>query len=273
MGATSMAKLITRSNLLNQLNTLNKAIAKWEADESDEVYTRYGTLRIKKLEGYLSEALEAFIDGTADEGCDVAPDARLLMIRIDQFALVYMKYQRSLNQQDSPNPQKGLGDVWRALGDIREQASQTHNTRNPQPIALLAKQGVGYDQIAAIYGWTIEGSSVGDTQKVIEELEAPGTHYNPDTWVDPALRFRQVEIDKEWSLRLGKRAREYARAEYLPNTNWVPPSIETMIKQDAPPEQIANVHGISIDEARERLAEAQAAKLREQEQPNQLASV
>ncbi len=272
-----MAKLITRRSVLNHLSTLNEAITRWEADESDEVYTRYGTLKIKKLEGYLSDAIEAFIDATADEGCDVAPDARLLMIRIDQFAIAYMKYIRSLNQQDSPNPQKGLDDVWRALGHIREQASQTHTTRKPQPIALLVKSGVSYDQIASIYGWMLEGSSVGDTQKVIEELEAPGTHYNPDTWVDPALRFRQVEIDKEWSLRPGKRAREYARAEYLPNTNWTPPSIETMIKQDAPPEQIANVHGISIEEARERLAEAQEAalkaKAREQEQSNQLASV
>lgn len=46
-----------------------------------------------------------------------------------------------------------------------------------------------------------------------------------------------------------------------------------MIKQDAPPEQIAKVHGISIDDARDRLAEAQAAKLREEEHTNQLASV
>ncbi len=87
------------------------------------------------------------------------------------------------------------------------------------------------------------------------------------------MRFRQVEIAREWSLRPGRRAREYARAEYLPNTNWTPPSIETMIKQDAPPEQIAKVHGISIDDARDRLAEAQAAKLREEEHTNQLASV
>ena len=268
-----MAKLITRSNLLNQLSTLNKAITRWEADEADEVYTQYGTLRIKKIEGYLSQAIEAFIDGTADESADVAPDAKLLMIRIDQFAMAYAKYLRSLNSLDSPNPHKGLDDVWRAFGHVRELASQTYTTRKPQPIALLVKQGVAYEQIASIYGWMLEGSSVGDTQKVIEELEAPGTHYNPDTWVDPALRFRQVEIDKEWSLRPGRRTREYARAEYLPNTNWVPPSIETMIKQDAPPEQIANVHGVSIDDARDRLAEAQAAKLREEEQSSQLASV
>ena len=99
-----MAKLHTRSNLLNQLGTLNKAISRWEVDESDEVYTQYGTLRIKKIEDFLSQAIEEFIDGTADESADVAPVAKLLMIRIDQFALAYAKYLRSLNSLDSAPP-------------------------------------------------------------------------------------------------------------------------------------------------------------------------
>jgi hypothetical protein len=70
---------------------------------------------------------------------------------------------------------------------------------------------------------------------------------------------RQELIDKEWLVRaqtVEPRKKMFEPVTSKPKSDWVPPSIQVMVLAGATPEQIANVHGISVEEAQLLLDEA-----------------
>jgi hypothetical protein len=213
---------------------------------------------IKVVSDRLRSEIEFFLDWTADEGKEVNVDARPMMLAIDTFAIAFAALNHDCSNSITPGGK--TDQLWSALNRIREVASQKFTPAKPQSVSSLFKAGVQYSQIATIYGWMLDDGTP-DGSKVSEELENPGTHYNPDTWVSPAVESRLRTINKDWSLRPSKRAIAYARPEVeKPNSNWVPPSIAFMINAGAPPEQIANVHGITVDDAQQRISAAEEAK-------------
>jgi hypothetical protein len=88
-----------------------------------------------------------------------------------------------------------------------------------------------------------------DVAKVDEEAAKPGTHYNADTWVHPALRQRVAAVSAAWATR------EPRSAEYAPDSfgKTEPPSLEELVRLRAPAAQIANLHGIEEYEAQQLL--------------------
>jgi hypothetical protein len=261
-----MAKTITLAFLFERFSRLQDAVKQWEHDESPETHARWGMATIKIISDRLRSEIESFLDLSADQGKDVAPDARPLIMAIDTFALAYAAYTQDCSSgSESPRRTDGL---WIALNRIAEVANQKFVSRKPQSIAILFKQGVTFNQIAMIYGWLLEDGSP-DGQKVFEELDIPGTHYDPEKWVNPADKSRLARIDAEWALRPCKRAVAYVRpAQELPNTTWVPPSIKVMIAAGAPAEQIASVHNMTAEQAQDLINEAFEARLAEEAESN-----
>jgi hypothetical protein len=253
-----MAKAITLPFLLERFARLQDAVKQWEHDESSESIVKWGMSTIKVVSDRLRSEIEFFLDGTADESKEVNVDARPIMLAIDTFAMAYAKFNQECSASITPGGKTDL--LWTALNRIAETASQKFTPTKPQSVASLFKAGVTYSQIATIYGWMLDDGTP-DGSKVSEELENPGIHYNPDTWVSPAVASRLKTINKDWSLRPSKRAIAYAREEAeKPNPNWVPPTIAFMISAGAPPDQIANVHGITVDDAQQRINAAEEAK-------------
>ncbi|MEQ1830878.1 MAG: hypothetical protein ABL921_33335 [Pirellula sp.] len=254
-----MSKSITLPFLLERFARVQKAISQWEIDESPEIFLSYGTAKFKIFADYLRKELESFFDSTADEGREVASNARPMVMAIDRFVLEYEALEKEI---DSKRIDKGLVSMvksdqfWRAYEGIVEVSRQQFIQRLPHPISFLIKSGVSYDQIGSIYGWFIS-TGVPDCQKVIEEHANPGTHYNPETWVDPGQRRRFELIDQEWSMRASKRKIKFVRHDAVPSPSpWKPISIEMMIAQKAPADQIAMVNGITIEKAHEMINEA-----------------
>ncbi len=255
-----MAKVITSSFILERVARLQAAIKQWELDESPETMAQWGMATVKVVSAKLRSEIEFFLDGTADQDREVHVEARPMVLAIDSFALAFAEFVRESDSCSSP---PRLDRLWIAYNRITEVSMQKFTPSKPQSVSSLIKAGVTFSQIASIYGWKCEDGTP-DGAKVAEELEAPGTHYNPETWISPAVVSRLKTINQDWSLRPSKRAIAYAKPEAeKPNPNWVPPSISVMIMAGAPPEQIANVHGITVDDARQRIdaaAEAEEAK-------------
>ncbi len=244
------ANTLSLSFILERFSRLQEAVKQWENDNSPETIAKWGIAEIKVVSDRLRSEIEFFLDGTADEGKEVAVDARPMMLAIDTLALAYVAFVREAASCGAPPKLDGL---WNAYNRIAEVSTQKFTFSKPQSVSSLIKAGVTFSQIASIYGWMCEDGTP-DGAKVAEELEAPGTHYNPETWVSPAIASRLKTINQDWSLRPSKRAVSYVRPEAeKPNKDWVPPSIALMIQAGAPPEQIANVHGITVDDARQRI--------------------
>lgn len=257
---------ISLSFLHERFSRLQDAVKQWEHDESPETLARWGTATLKVVSDRLRSEIESFLDATADQGKEVAADARPIIQAIDSFALAYAGYVADCaSGTEAPKRTDGL---WTALNRISEVAGQRFISKKPQSVASLFKQSVTLCQIAMIYGWTLPDGT-GDGQRVAEELETPGTHYDPETWVNPADKSRLARIDAEWALRPSKRAVAYVRpAQEMPSTTWVPPSVSIMIQAGAPAEQIATVHKMTIEQAQDLINQAFEARLAEEAESN-----
>ena len=164
-----------------------------------------------------------------------------------------------------------LTDLWRQFGFLIDHFKVRPFFPRPQSVQSLIAQGISHTQIAAIYGdgWMRENGSPNST-KILEEAANPGTHYNRETWVHPGQINRQKIIDAEWRNRGVNRSAIYdlsepeslaANSKTSPEpTKWNPPSLVEMVRLRAPASQIANVHGVSVDEATQMLLDADAGQ-------------
>jgi hypothetical protein len=104
-----------------------------------------------------------------------------------------------------------------------------------------------------MYGW-VDADGIPIIEKVQEEYDKPGAHFNKETWVSPAMRARKAVIDGQWEARTQPRSilfdpnvlADYKKPKGEPVA---PPSLDTLLEHDAPPEQISRLHGISVEEA------------------------
>jgi hypothetical protein len=104
-----------------------------------------------------------------------------------------------------------------------------------------------------MYGW-LDADGIPEIEKVQEEYDKPGTHFDKETWVSPSMRARKAIIDGQWEARTQPRSilfdpevlADYKKPKGPPVA---PPSLEKLLENDAPAEQMARLHGISVDEA------------------------
>lgn len=254
----AMARAITPSHCHHQFKALSEAIAEWESDNRPDILVPWSQGMVKGFTVKLEAAFERFFDETADFENTVVPAARSMIIWIDNLFSEYAKFKRGIAEESPSCSPSGTDGLWRAFLNVKEVFKQTAPLSRPLPISRMITDNVSLNQIATIYGWLNDDGSP-DCLKVTEEIEKPGTHYNPEKWVHPALAKRQELIDKEWAVRMQTvepRKKMFEPVASKPKPDWIPPSIDVMVLAGAPPEQIANVHGISVEEAQRRLDEA-----------------
>lgn len=255
----AMARAITPSHCHHQFKALSEAIAEWENDSRQDILVPWSQGMVKGFTAKLEAAFERFFDETADFENTVVPAARSMIIWIDNLFNEYARFKRGISEESPSCSPSGTDGLWRSFLNVKEVFKQISPLSKPLPVSRMIADGVSLNQIATIYGWLNEDGSP-DCLKVTEEIEKPGTHYDPKNWVHPALAKRQELIDKEWLVRT--QTVEPRKKMFEPivssksKSDWVPPSIQVMVLAGAPPEQIANVHGISVEEAQLLLDEA-----------------
>lgn len=271
-----MARVLTPTHCLNEFKLLFAAVTEWENDNRQEIFVQWSQNMIKGFTLKLEKAFERFFDETADFGNTVLADSRLMIIAIDSLFAEYGKFKKGIAEESPSCSPSGTDGLWRAYLAVRETFKQAVPLSKPLPIKQMMNDGVSLNQIATIYGWFDENGAP-DVLKVTEEMETPGTHYNPKTWVHPALAKRQERIDKEWAERMENvkpREKIFEVNQPKPKVDWQVPSIAVMVQAGAPAEQIANVHKITVEEAQMYLDEANAEKAEaENTSSKQLANV
>lgn len=185
-----MSRVVTAAHCRERLKKLVEAVERWENDASPDLLINWGGNVIKAFSVGLEEAFETFIDDTADEGLKVGPDAKPYVMVLDRLAEAYSAFKRGISEESPSCSPSGTDSLWRAYASLIELQKQNLNVQKPIPIAQLVAERVSHIQIANIYGWKTEDGSP-DVYKVAEEIESPGKHYDPSTWVSPALKSRQ----------------------------------------------------------------------------------
>jgi hypothetical protein len=227
---------------------LGEVLKAWEDADGPNVNGR------KAISQELADSIEDAINLTADEKIEgdsvtvqpVAEDSFEASLLFDQLATAYRDFKRRACAALSVTEIEVDGDqaLWRAVYSIKEWAVTKYNYQPPSPIPVLRSQGVGDEQIARIYGWTTEDNQP-DLSKVLEEEAKAGTHYSQKGWVHPAKRKRIESARAAVSARVPRR-REYVRESEYGRT--IPPTIEELVKMNAPAPQIAMLHKMDIED-------------------------
>ena len=239
----------TREQIAARIIEADEAVQSWE--QSDEIgsFVQWQGKPHKAI----SEALFAdWVDllETVAGNDDIADDAKLLVIEIDHFDGAFQRWEEGVTaNSESTNP-GGTSELWNAWRSLVAQANRKVVRKLPTPIReLIEVQKVSDRQIAVQYGWFRADGTV-DVAKVREELESPGTHYSPETWVHPSDARRQKQANELWAKRVSRwtpKGQAKARKE-------APETIDELILQGVGSNQIALMKGVSVEEVRDRAA-------------------
>lgn len=236
------------STVLGASRQIAKAYEKWSLQ--DGPYVPFNGVMMKGMSQELVGSVEECIDGTADGDengqaiRNVSPEARRLMLCLDAIGYAFIKWVQDGSMGLSharPTGSDELDCAFKHLIDVQSQRTLPH----PTPVKTLMDQGAPLGTIALKYGWKQEDGSP-DIDKVYEELETPGTHYNKDTWVHPAHRSAMAEVEKQWADRRPRPKLFHDDEKTAPKPTLRP--IEEMIAAHAPIEQIARLYKLEYDE-------------------------
>lgn len=201
------------------------------------------------LHNHITEAVNA----TADEGLQVEPSARGLLLVFDDLSYFFTKWIQDASMQLVTAPPGGSSELINCFDRIADML-KTQNLPQPRPIKQLVAERVSPAQIAIIYGWKNPEDNSPDTAKVHEEIEAPGTHFNAKDWIHPALRVIQAEIDREWAGREPRAKSFDTQAEVKPVAPLIP-TLDALFEAKAPKAQIMRLHKLSEEEVEYEAAE------------------
>jgi hypothetical protein len=239
--------MLTRKNIVDALQLLRNSVKQWEASTDQTLLVRWRTGPRKSISEQLLadfDALFNFVDRD-----DVDNEMKATVLSIDEFESVFVDWCENCGLNPDETDPNGGRKFWDAFEAIYESLDVPHR-KLPEPIEALVTDKVSERQIALIYGWKNPDGS-GDVNKVREEREAPGTHYNPRTWVHPSDKRRHEEIEARWALRKRRPGKESAGTK----NREAPESIDELIQQRVPSKQIAMMKKVDIEVVRARAAE------------------
>ena len=258
-----MTSVITSAICASQFAKFKRAVDEWNEDSTKDFDVAYNGGTVKAFSRDLEDAVESFLNATADSGKKVADDAKEVIMEIDRLCKAYEEFKILASEESPLAPPYGSDDFWAAYRNVLELFSNRPNYSKPQAISSLVNQKVGQLQIATIYGWFLPNGAP-DVEKVTEEIAQPGTHYNPETWQHPAKAIKQRTVDAEWKKRTAVRESVFdSKASDEKLAQFTPPSLAEMVSLGAPAKQIANVHKISVEDAEQLLIEAGTEPKRE----------
>lgn len=237
--------MLTRNKLIDSINHIRKLVNVWEA--SDGPLVRWRTGDRKPITEELIEAFDGLFSLVGVT--KVADDAKKIVLAIDQFDDLLADWAEGCELSPEDTDPHGSQKLWAAFDAIFE-ACEVPQRRKPESIKQLGIEKVSEGQIALIYGWKHSDGSP-DVQKVREERDNPGTHYNAETWIHPADLRAQNEINELWEKRLPRMvANESAGGQ-----REAPETLDELIQQRVPSKQIAMMKRIDIDEVRARASQ------------------
>lgn len=232
--------MVTLKELQQELEAARKVVVDWEslpADQSPIVKWR-GLDRLAISEALITawERLIEFCDRP-----DFEPVAKPVVLAIDKFERVLAGWGEQLEIDSLNADPNGSVELWNAWQSIF--AVKPPQIKRPDSIkTLIEVQNVPDRQIALQYGFA-------EVRMVREEYENPGTHYDPKTWEPPHFRKAMQAIESEWSERSKRyRVQSTVKKERRP----APETLDDLISQGVPGQQIARMKGITIDEVRDR---------------------
>ena len=258
-----MTAVITSAICASLFAKLKTAIDDWINDSTKDFDVPFNGGTVKAFSRKLEDAVESFLNATADAGKHVDDSAKESIIEIDRLCFAYENFKRLASEESPLAPPSGSDEFWTAWRNVCEHFNSRPHYSKPQAIATLLTQKVGQMQIATIYGW-FTSNGAPDVEKVTEEMAIPGKHYNPETWVHPARAIKHRSILNEWKKRESVREANFDVRDVEERFGkFVHPSLSEMVALGAPAKQIANVHKISVEEAEQLLIEAGTEPKRE----------
>lgn len=217
-------------------NDLLTAADKFIAAHNHWVDSVDTTLVTQAYEDALVECVEEFSSGDLPASC------RTLAAAVGSLSDEWKAYEWYVSQS-SPMPKDTF---WAAVQSvIDERSGRIADQRKPiEPVRVLLKQKVTPRQIAIIYSHDGVGpfmrNGIPQEHLVLQEKERPGSVI-PEGWVHPADEARLAESRK-------LEARRISRLESKgPAFKPCPESIAELLQQKVFPNQIAKMHGVSLD--------------------------
>jgi len=260
----------TKSHLVNLLLKLKLARATWlsilpepdplqpEAEVNPAIFDQNG---FRAVTANIIDEVNAIADYIATS--DFEPGAYELVLATDQMIDAWFKWAEAVStarmgeydyasRPDAPQ-------AWTAFDHL---LTLLEGRRYPIPESierLISEPGITHSQIASIYGWTLPDGSW-DLDKVKEELQTPGRHYNPARWVSPEIARHQEKFNKLWADRVIKtkplsapvdQSEEDYRKHWV-NPEPAPEPIEQLLRMEGmTAQQVANMKQISLEQVYE----------------------
>ncbi len=232
-----------RGELLEAVKTLEDAHQAWV--EGDQPWIT------EELEDAIEDTVVTCAAGA------IPADCRELVANVENLGREWEAFAARLRRSTRVAILPGEA-FWRALEAVEEAAQRTTAPpkRQLEPIAVLRAQNVSDAQIARMYGF-LDAAGAPEPWKVQEELDEPRRHTGEETgWVSPLeRRDRQREDEARAGLT---RLRERARRRIEQRAKPCPESLEELVQQQVPLEQIARMLRKTPEEV---LAECDAAGL------------
>lgn len=250
--AAESCRELSRDQIIAAVERLEAVVKAWEqsTDENLMVYFRGRPVRL------LSSAVEqAAVD--LFELCDtpaIEKAAWPLVLAIDAFDAEMSKFaERYAVAPDATDPQGGNA-LWAAYGNVLK-AKTPPRPHKIEPIQQLLAEKVDRKIIAKIYGWR-RPDGTPDLDKLQEEIDAPGTHYDPTTFVHPKDKKFWDSIEEKWLARLAAfEASESGHSRKNKPKKEAAETLDDLILQGINAKQIAKMKHIEVDEVHARAAE------------------
>jgi len=247
---------IVLGDALNAIMDLQKEYRAWQQSDGP---THMGRKAISKA---LFEAFEQATDALADQigqpdengnvtAKEVEESARQYVIHMDAVANAFRDWVRHSSMAVAAARPDGSDDLDKALDHLFGSLAPS-KFRKPEPLEVLFAMNAPPHQTALKYGWIAEDGSP-DVQKVYEEKEKPGTHYDPKTWVHPVQRKIQADVNAQWASRQPRPPYFVKVDELAAGKPKAKRSFEQFVAERAPLGQLANLFNISIEEAAARV--------------------
>lgn len=238
-------------NLLELFKKAKAELTKW--NQSEGVSTEFqGQGGYKIISGPVSIGFMTLIDASADQGKEVSDlQSKRCVMALDEFGPLFASWlRRQAVQAANPSGEPSMWESWERVCEAFEPLKDRfeHSVQY-----LIEVANAPREQIARMYGW-VDADGIPIIEKVQEEFDKPGTHFDKQTWVSPSMRAVKSRIEGQWEVRTQPRSILFdpeVLADYRkPKGPAVaPPSVETLLEHDAPAEQIARLHSFSVDEA------------------------
>ena len=166
-----------------------------DPDLFDETGVRY-------VSSELVNRINSLVELVGEDQVD--PAAYRLCLAVDDFARVWVEWAAAVagssSGQYTYRSRPDAASCWDSWRRVME-ATKPRTYRLAESIDVLTReQNISHNQIASIYGWVRPDGSA-DIDKVLEEIAAPGKHYNPTTWVSPEVARHAAGDAREWESR------------------------------------------------------------------------